>query len=105
MPLHDVSVEASVHHHGALHIDLVALSEQREVGAVESLLHGRDGVGAVGNGHHGEAHAIVSNALINLQLIYKRATQGEIHVALPFLHGDNRRHLFYYSTKHNPYKL
>ena len=73
MPLHDVAVQAAVHEHRALHVDLVAHGEQSYVGALQSLAHGGDGVGAVLKAHHGEADAVVRHALVNTQLLCEGA--------------------------------
>ena len=73
MPLHYVAVQAAVHEHGTLHIDLVAHGEQTYIGALQSLAHGGDGVGAVLKAHHGEADAVVRHALVNTQLLYEGA--------------------------------
>ena len=45
MTLNDMTVESSIHQHGAFYIDFIADLQQTEVRAVEGLLHGGDGVG------------------------------------------------------------
>ena len=45
--LDDVAVQATVHQHTALHVHTVAHVEQSEVGALQCLAHGSDGVGVV----------------------------------------------------------
>ena len=95
MSLHDVSVEPSIHHHAALHIDVVAHFEQPEVGTVERFLHGGDRVGAVLDFHYSEAHAIVRHTLVDLQLIYKRAFEMEIDVLLILVDSHYSGEFFY----------
>ena len=71
MTLDNVPVEPAVHQHRALYIHFVANLQQPEVRAVEGLLHGGDGISAILDGNDGEAHAIMGDALINLQFVDK----------------------------------
>ena len=71
--LYDMSVKASVHHHGALDIDLVADLQHAYVAALECLAHGGDGVCTVGNPDYGKAYAVMCDALVDLELVDKGA--------------------------------
>ena len=72
MSLHDMAVEAAAEFHRALQIHQVARLQVAQVRAVESLLYGGDLVGAVGvEGHHGQAHTVVSHRLVYAQLVGK----------------------------------
>ena len=95
-----MSVEPSVHQHRTLHVDLIAHLEQAEVGTVERLLHGRDGIMVAVDVDHGEAYAVVTDALINLQLVSKWTGKGEVYILTISLDSNNRCHAFYDSTKH-----
>ena len=73
--LNDMPVEAAVHHHRALHVHLVARLQHTEITAIERLFHRGHCIYSVFNLHHSQAHAVVSHALVNLQLVGKRAAQ------------------------------
>ena len=45
MPLDDMAVQTSVEHHGALEVDFRSLGQVTEIGALERLADGGDGVG------------------------------------------------------------
>ena len=49
----------------------------------------------------GQANAVVGNALVDVELFYEWARQSEMHVVLLVFNGDNTRHTFNYSGKHN----
>jgi len=98
--LHDVSVEPAIHQHRALHVHLVAYLEQSQVRALQRLLHGRHGVGAVFYLHNGQADAVMSHALVNAQLVDKRAAQRKIDIVSVFLNGYNGSKLLNNSGKH-----
>ncbi len=98
--LHDVPVQAAVHLHGALHVDLIAHAKQAEVAAFERLAHGGDGIGVSFFAHHGEADAVVSHTLVDAEFLGKRATEGEVDVVLVVFDSHYSRHRFYYSGKH-----
>ena len=78
--LDDMAVETSVHQHGTLNVHLVANLQQSEVGTLQSLLHGGDGVSGLNNVYDGEADAIVSDALVYFQFVDKGAGKGEVDV-------------------------
>ena len=80
--LHDVSVEAAVHEHAALEIHLVAYLQRPQVGAVESLLYGGHGVAVAVDVDHGEAHAVVGDALVYFQFVGKRTFKREMQIAV-----------------------
>ena len=107
MSLNNVSVQAAVHQHGTFHVHLVAHLEQAEVAAFQRLTHGCDGVGRDPptpfrgrKTHDSEANAIVSNALVDAQLLYKWAGQGQVDVVLLVFYGNNACHTFYDTGKH-----
>lgn len=83
MPLDDVPVQAPVHHHGALEVDQVAGLQGSEVGARDGLgnSHHVVGRGSGVDGDHGEAHAIVSDRLVDGQFGGKGAAQAQAHIA------------------------
>ena len=77
--LHDVSVEPSVEEHTSLEVDEVADFEQTEVAAVEGFLNGRNGECAItGEVDHGKTDAVVSDRLVNSQLVGKRASHCDM---------------------------
>ena len=80
--LHDVSVEAAVHEHAALEVHLVAYLERAQIGAVESLLYGGDGVAVAVDVDHGEAYAVVCDALVYLQFVRERTLEREVQIAV-----------------------
>lgn len=71
MALHYVSVEAFVHHHGALKVDAVAGAQEAEVGAAESFFDGGDGVGRLLGQERGdgEAHSVVGHGLVDFEVV------------------------------------
>lgn len=95
MALNDMSVEPAIHHHATLHIDMVANLEQTEVRSVKRFFHRRDGISPVLNLHHSEANAIVSDALVDGQFIYKRALEVEINIFLIFIDAHDSGKFFY----------
>ena len=67
MSLHNVTIQAAVHEHTALHINLVAHFEQTQITTVKCFLYGSYSVGAVTRQlNHCEAHTIVRHTLVNL---------------------------------------
>ena len=60
--LHDVAVEQRVGLHRAFKIHEVSHLQQTEVAPLQSLFHGRHGVGVVHDLHDRKAHAVVSHA-------------------------------------------
>ena len=101
MALHDMSVQTSTHLHRAFDVHLIADFQQAEVRALEGLAHGSHRVGVILDAYHGEADAIMRNALINLQLVGERTTQGKMQVILLSFNGYDNGHAFYNSGKHN----
>ena len=96
MALDDVSVQASLDEHRAFHVHLIAHLEQAQVAAVQRLLDGGHGVGAVARQfHHREAHAVVRHALVNLQLIGETALERDVQVTAVFTQCDDARRFFY----------
>ena len=98
--LHDVPVQASVHQHRALHVHFVAHPEQPEVAALQCLAHGGYGVGVVLEADNGQADAIVSNALVDAQLLDEGAGKGQVDVVLLVLYGNHACHAFNDTGEH-----
>ena len=101
MALHDMSIQSPVHHHRALHIHLVAHLEQTKIAALQSLPHGGNGIGVVLETHNREADAVVGDALVNVQLVYKGACKRQVHIVLLVFDGHYSCHSFYNSGKHS----
>ena len=101
MPLHDVPVEPPVHQHRALHVHLVAHAKPAQVRALQRFLHRRHRVGVARNVHHRQADTVVSHALVDGKLTYKRTTQREIYILLVVLDAHDRRKFFNNTRKHN----
>ena len=101
MALYDVSVQSPVHHHRAFHIHLVANLEQPQIAPFQRLSHGCHGVSPCLETNDGQANAVVGNALVDVELFYEWARQSEMHVVLLVFNGDDTRHTFNYSGKHN----
>lgn len=68
-----MAVQTSTHLHGTLHIDLIANTQCAKIGAQECLLHGSNDIFVAIDAHHGEANAIVGNALIDAKFVRERA--------------------------------
>ena len=66
--LHDVTVQASVHHHRALHVYQRTYLKATQIRATERFEHCRNDIGITFNFHYGKAHTIVRHTLVNLQL-------------------------------------
>ena len=120
--LHDVSVQATVHQHRALHVHFVAHSEQPEIAALQRLAHGCYRVGGLTiglwtlaiilrrnrafsrgrmvNGYDGQANAVMGDALVDAEFVYERASQSQMDVVLVVFYGDYPRHAFNDSGKH-----
>ena len=90
--LFDVSVQTAVHHHGALNVYFVANFEQTEVGTLQGFVHGGYDVAVAVDLDHGEAYAVVGNALVNFEFMAKIAFQGEVFVVFNLLNGNYARH-------------
>ena len=101
MPLHDMPVQPLVEQHRTLHIHPIALFQCTEVGAVERLLHGSNGIEVALYLHHREAHTVVRNRLVNTKRLRIRITEREVLVGLLGLYLHDLSHGFYNSTKHN----
>ena len=71
--LNDMSVETSIHQHRPLDVHLIADLQQSEVRTIQSFLHSSDGIGTVFYTYYGEAYTVMSYALVNAQLVDKRA--------------------------------
>jgi hypothetical protein len=95
-----VAVKAAVHDHRAFHIHFVAHAKQADVRSVERLAHGRNRIGVALQAHHRQAHTVVGDALINLQLARKGALQGEVYVVEFVLDTHYLGIFFYDSRKH-----
>ena len=78
--LYDMSVEPSVHDHRTFDVYLVANPEHAQIASVECLFHGGHGVDAVLDLDYCETHAIVGDALVNLQFVAEGAFHGEVNV-------------------------
>ena len=101
MALYDVSVQSPVHHHRAFHIHLVANLGQPQIAPFQRLSHGCHGVSPCLETNDSQANAVVGNALVDAELFYEWARQSEMHVVLLVFNGDDTRHTFNYSGKHN----
>ena len=77
MALDDMAVEQRIGPHRTLHIDDIADLQLAQIAAQQRLFHCRYGVGILRNIHHGQAYAVVGNALIDLQLPAKIRTKSE----------------------------
>lgn len=97
VPLDDVPIKTSVHHHRALHIDCAAYGEPAEVGTLKSFVHRCHNILFAFAAHNGEADAIVSYALVDLEFVAKGAFEGEVYVILFFFDGHNGCGGFYNS--------
>ena len=97
MPLHDVSVETSVHLHGTLYIHFIAYPKFAEIGAQERFAHGGGGVGLSVEFGHCEANAVVCHTLVDVQFFCEGALEGEMYVVLLLFYRHDFRHGFYYS--------
>ena len=75
--------------HGTLYSHFVAHLQQTEIRAVKRLLHGGDGIGPVLYGDNRQAHAIMGDTLIDLQLVDKRAFQRKVNILAVFLYRYN----------------
>ena len=101
MPLHDMTVQQRVGPHTALQIDQIAFGQPSEVRLEQRLADCRDRIAGAVQLHNRQAHAVVRDALIDLQLPGKRTFQREMPVS-PLLadrHDPPRR--LYNSRKHN----
>ena len=96
-----MTIQTAVHHHRALHVHLVAYLEQSQVAAVQGFLHGGNDIRAIFYFHYGEAHTIMSHALIDAEFINERALQRKVDVLLIMSDSYDGSHFFYDSTKHN----
>ena len=92
MTLHNVPIESAVHGHRAFYIDFVTHLEQPQVGAVKGFFHGSDSVAVALHRHHGEAHAVMRNTLVYLQLVGKGARKREMHIVLVVDDGRDLGH-------------
>ena len=92
MTLHNVPVESAVHGHRAFYIDFVTHLEQPQVGAVKGFFHGSDSVAVALHRHHSEAHAVMRNTLVYLQLVGKGARKREMHIVLVVDDGRDLGH-------------
>ena len=93
--LHDVAVQAAVHQHTALHVHAVANVQVSEVGALQCLAHGGNGIGVVRPTDDGQADTVVGDALIDLQFIHEGATQRQVQVALVLFQRNDGCGFFY----------
>ena len=84
MPLHDVSVQTSVHHHTTLHIHFIPYLQQSKVGTLQCFFNGSYCICTILNAYHCQTNTIVSNTLIYLQFVYKRTFQCKVQVSLFF---------------------
>ena len=73
MALDDMAVEAAVHAHRALHVDLCAHLPGAEVSFQHRLVHGGDDILLLlfVDLHHGEAAAVMGHALVDGQFVAK----------------------------------
>ena len=82
MALDDMAVEQRIGFHRAFKVHQIARSQEADlqlaqIAAQQRLFHCRYGVGILRNIHHGQAYAVVGNALIDLQLPAKIRTKSE----------------------------
>ena len=96
MPLHDVSVEQGVRPHAAFDVHPVARPEQAEVGFDECFVYGGHRIGVVRNGFHGQADAVVGDALVYPELFGYLAPHGEGLVLSIFPDVRDGGHPLYY---------
>ena len=85
MSLYDMTIQTAVHHHRTLYVHLVAYLEQSQVAAVQGFLHGGNDIRAIFYFHYGEAHTIMSHALIEAEFINERALQRKVMFSLSCL--------------------
>ncbi len=74
--------------------------QQPEIGLVERLADGGDGVGVILLLHHREADAVVRYALVDLQLMGERAPHRYVYVVPVLFYPHYRRGFLNYSRKH-----
>ena len=89
MTLYDMTVQSAVHQHRALYVHLVAYLKQTEVSTIQRLLHGGHYILVALDAHHRQTNAVMGHALVDLQLIDKRAGQREIYILPVFLDRYN----------------
>lgn len=95
MPLHDVAVEQRVGPHRPFDIDQIAHLQRPQIAAQQRLLHGGHRIGIFRQIDHRQTHAVVSDALVDLQLAAESRTQGEMLVLLFVADGHHGRRLLY----------
>ena len=100
MPLHDMPVEQRIGFHRPLDVDQIAYLQRPQVAAQQRLLHGRHRVGILRKVYDGQAHAVVGDALVDLQFAAEIGAQGEMLVLSFAADGHHGRRLLYDSGKH-----
>ena len=98
--LYDVPVKTPIHHHRALNIHFVANLQEPKIASFQRLSHGCHGISVPLETHHGEANAVVSNALVDAQLADEGTCKRQMHVVLLVFDGNHSCHTFYDSRKH-----
>ena len=100
MSLNNVAVQAAVHQHRTLDVDAISRFQQAKIGAIERFFHCRYRVGVAIKAHNRKANAVVSDALVDLKFVGKRAFQRKVDVFFIFPDGYKCSHFFYNTTKH-----
>ena len=102
MSLHDMAVEAAVHTHRALHVDLGANLPGAEVSLQHRLVHSGNHILflLLVHFHHRQAAAVVRHTLVNGQLVAEQHLQCEVVVCVLFLNLDHTGGGLYNSCKH-----
>ena len=101
MPLHYVTVKASVGWHGALYIDQVAHLQLANVGAEDRLTHSRHYVVAAAHISDGKAHSIVSQTLCHTELIGYVTAESDVKIVTYAIDGLYCGHSLNYTCKHD----
>ena len=95
--MNDMPVQTSVHLHAAFQIHLASDFQQSDVGLLQSLLDGGNGVGFILDGDHSQANAVMGDALVDLQFVGERTLQCQMQVPLFLFNAHNGCGLLHYS--------
>ena len=97
VPLHDMSVQPSVHQHATLQVHLIPYFQTTQIRAFQRLLDSGHRIGIVRHAHYRQAHAVMRHALIYFQLIHERAPHRQVEISFIRLKGHHLGRFLYYS--------